>query len=93
MTQQERMYALIAAYRQSGQSAKIFCAEKGIKVSTFQYWIQKQKKAQLPGFIPVRTCFSTPAGTPGIELVYPSGIRLRLSSFDLHQINQLLNLY
>ena len=92
MTQQERMYALIALYRQSGQSAKIFCAEKGIKVSTFQYWIQKQKKAQLPGFIPVKTV-PTASGAPGIELVYPSGIRLRLSSFDLHQINQLLNLY
>jgi hypothetical protein len=91
MTQQERMYALIAEYRQSGQSAKVFCAEREIKVPTFQYWIQKQRKVQLSGFIPVKTGLST-SGASGVELVYPGGIRLRLSGFNLHQISQLLSL-
>lgn len=91
MTKQEKMYALIAEYRQSGLSTKAFCADKNIKVPTFQYWIQKQKKEQLSGFIPVRSGVSSPAA-PGIELVYPNGICLRLSSFNLHQISQLLNL-
>src|SRR5690606_2431076 len=91
MTKQEKMYALIEAYRQSGRSAKMFCAEQGISLSTFQYWIQKQKKEQLSGFIPVKAGMQ-PSGTHPVELVYPNGIRLCLSSFNPQQISQLLNL-
>jgi len=90
MTKQEKMYALIAEYRQSDRSAKLFCAERGIPFSTFQYWIQKQKKEQLSGFIPVKT--GMPSSTHPVEVVYPNGIRLCLSSFNPQQISQLLNL-
>ena len=91
MTKQEKMYALIAEYRQSGLSTKAFCADKDVKVSTFQYWIQKQKKEQLSGFIPVKTGMQ-PSGTHPVEVVYPNGIRLCLPSFNPQQISQLLNL-
>lgn len=91
MTKQEKMYAFIAEYRQSGRSAKLFCADRGISLSTFQYWVQKQKKEQLCGFIPVKTGIQPSAAHP-VEMVYPNGIRLCLSSFNPQQISQLLNL-
>ena len=92
MTRQEQMYALIAEYRQGGQSAKAFCDERQIKHSTFQYWIQKQKREQAAAFLPIQPTVAEAGDRQTVTLVYPNGIRVCLPGFNLHHIDQLLRL-
>lgn len=90
MSKQEQMYHLISEYRGSGQSAKSFCKQKQIKHSTFQYWVQKEKRSKEAAFVPVK-----PGGTyhsQGIELTYANGVRLHLEHFDIDQISKLIKL-
>lgn len=90
MSKQEQMYQLISEYRQSGQSARSFCAAKQIKLSTFQYWVHKEKRSKEAAFIPVKTAATY--HSQDIELTYPNGVRLHLGHFDLEQISKLIRL-
>jgi len=94
MEQREEMLRLVAAYEQSGQSQKGFCASAGLNLSRFGYWVRKARKEREPaaGFVKVDT---TPPLQPtiGLELVYPNGIKLKLQGADLPLISQLLRLY
>ena len=90
MSKQEQMYHLISAYRESGQSAKSFCEEKQIKHSTFQYWVQKEKRSKEAAFVPVKT--KAIYDSHAIELIYPNGVKLRLKHFNLEQISELVRL-
>ncbi|WP_437398333.1 IS66 family insertion sequence element accessory protein TnpA [Flagellimonas lutimaris] len=47
MSKQEEMYTLVNEYRNSGLSAKAFSKEKGIRPSTFCYWIRKKNDEDL----------------------------------------------
>ena len=85
------MYRLVSAYRQSGQSAKNFCAAKQIKHSTFQYWVHKERQGKKKAaFVPIKT-EATYQGQ-GIELIYPNGVKLHLKHFNLEQISKLIKL-
>lgn len=91
MSKQEEMYHLVSEYRQSGQSAKSFCAANQIRPSTFQYWIRKERQEKISAFIPIKTGSAYP-GQNIIELIYPNGVRLCIGNFDLDQISKLIKL-
>ena len=91
MSKQEQMYELVSEYRQSGQSAKSFCADKQIKLSKFQYWIRKGKRGKNSAFIPIQTDTAY-SGQNKIALIYPNGVKIQLEHFDLEQISKLIKL-
>jgi len=39
---------LIEAFRMSGESAAVFCAERGIKPATFYNWLAKERQTAAP---------------------------------------------
>lgn len=75
----QQMFSVIAAWSQSGQSQKAFCAEQNITYHRFQYWHKRYKdqhKTRVgadPAFIPLSVFTTVPAAA---ELVYPDGRRL-----------------
>ncbi len=76
----EEMFPVIEAYLKSGTTQKSFCAEYGIAISIFGYWLRRYRheRAASGGFIEV-----APAGAtdrPLVEVTYPSGVRLRIFS-------------
>lgn len=91
MTKQDKMYRLIARQQDSGQTAKAFCKQRQIKLSTFNYWLHKKRQASGQSFVPI-DMGTTVADKNQVELVYPNDVRLRLKHFDLKQIHQLINL-
>jgi len=92
MSKQEEMYNLVAEYRSRGISAKAFSKEKGITPSTFGYWVRKKKEDDHPGgFIELATGLKPSAGE--LELIYPNGVKLHMSSPDLALIASLVRLY
>lgn len=96
MEKAEAMYSLVEQYRNSGVSVMKFAESKGIKVSTFSYWVRRKKllegKDTHGNFIAVDTK-SRHTASADFQIVYPNGVRIVSSSFDLHQIQQLVKLY
>lgn len=92
--------ALLERYQMSGLSVKAFCAEEFINPVTLYYWRKRlnQLESQEPSMlVPVRLDRSVPERSKeevtGIELVYPNGVRLSLStSSDLRVIRELVML-
>jgi hypothetical protein len=77
MTRTERreaMLAHVAAWQQSGQSRKAYCAEHGLAINTLHHWCARSRRAgPRTGFSPVEV-----TAPPGLELHYPNGVRLLL---------------
>lgn len=73
----EEMFPVIEAYLEDGNTQKAFCAEKGLSISVFGYWLRRYRRERTAkgGFVEV-----APAGAadrPLLEVAYPSGVRLR----------------
>ena len=79
-------------FEASGQTQKEFSASRGIAVPTFNYWLRKLKKEkdEPSGFVRLGTA---PATGEQLELVYPSGVKLKTSSGDLSLLSRLIRLY
>jgi transposase-like protein len=92
MSKEEEMYNLVTEYQISGLSVKAFSKERGIGPSTFGYWIRKKKEEDHPGgFVEVDTGLKSSASA--MELIYPNGVKLQMSSLDLALIARLVKLY
>ena len=84
------MLGMVADWQRSGKSKKQYCREKGIAYSKFHYWSSRSKEGLSgPGrFIRLEE----PVGKPGIELIYPNGVRLKVEG-DLALLSGLIHLY
>ena len=71
----ENWQQILSDLDQSGQSVIDFCKLHNLKWHTIRYWKQKRLRLQVGGFVAVQTQIQT-----SIEVIYPSGVRLRLSS-------------
>lgn len=92
MSKQEKMFALVDEYGQSGLSAKVFCEQNNIAVPKFNYWARKKRQDHNgSGFIKV-TADKKFKQIP-VELIYPNGVRLQLATTDLGVIANLLKIY
>lgn len=96
MDKAQMMFLLIDEYNSSGLSMRDFTAGKGIKLSTFTYWIRKKKRLEARSatgnFIPLN-CKNPESSVEAIDIVYPNGVRIVTSHFNLQQIHQLVKLY
>ena len=76
---------LVAEYRNSGLTLKKFTENKGVKPSTFSYWVyksqrQKRRKKTVKGKSLAFVEVSTPLRNNfAMELKMPNGIRMSLS--------------
>jgi len=94
MNQSEKMLHLVEEFFQSGKSQNVFCQEHNLKFSTFGYWIRKRKLAQssTSGFIKVESPSQFFSSPDPICIIYPNGVQLKVSGFDLQIIRSLVSL-
>jgi len=86
------MYNLVREYQSRGLSVKAFSKERGNSPSTFGYWIRKKKEKDHPsGFVEVDNGLKSSASE--MELIYPNGVKLQMSSPVLTLIARLVKLY
>jgi len=98
------MYSHVEAYRSIKQSQKIYCNQKGLALSTFQYWAKKYREEfseaevsdETPGFIPVQVKPDTepdPVHVPGqLHFLFPNGIQVMCpEGVDPQVLKTLLN--
>jgi len=91
MDQKIRMKAEVERWRQSGLTQKEFSQQLGMKVATFAYWVSRSKEEKSTGSVPLRP---GQRDLPGdIEITYPNGVRLKVSSSDPGILSRLIHLY
>ena len=96
------MYSHIEAFRVSKQSQKIYCKQKGLALSTFQYWAKKYREEfsqaetsdETPGFIPVQVQSDPEPDqvlAPGqLHFLFPNGIQVMCTENVDHQVLKVL---
>ncbi|QDH80442.1 IS66 family insertion sequence element accessory protein TnpB [Echinicola soli] len=97
MDKREEMLLLMEEFENSGQTQKEFSATMGIGFPKFNYWYRKLKKEKGSGgtadFVRVDTSKPETAGRATLELEYPNGVKLKLSSGDLSLVSHLIRLF
>lgn len=91
----EEWFSLIQECRTSGLAVRDFCSIKGIHPSNFYYWAKRQRSTDETGFVPMKISKpdSRPLSQQLVEIVYPNGVSLRLSSeVDIRMLSQLIRL-
>jgi hypothetical protein len=92
MTNQEKMQQLADEFKLFTGSKREFCQSVGITVHTFDYWLKKFRLQNAPeAFIRVQTKVAT---STCLELEYPNGVKIRLSSAEnLTMLRGLITLF
>jgi len=71
----DRMYPLIEECLQRNGSQSAFCRQRGIRPSTFYYWVKKYKKEkEHSDFVAVEV---TSGSYSSVEVIYPNGVMIR----------------
>ena len=87
---EQEMFTLIESFKASGMSQHLFCEQHNLAYSVFQYWLRKFKKESSvceAGFVEMK--ISSPSRSQA-EIVFPSGIKVVLSSADVALIRSLV---
>lgn len=89
------MLTLVEDFHRSGKSQKEFCLEQGIKTSTFSYWIKKKRLSANPStsFLKIDTGTTPSSSAEAVEILYPNGVRLKITQTNLLTISALIRLY
>jgi hypothetical protein len=70
----------IAEWERSGQSQRVFCSERDLALSTFQWWRTKLRRAQAQeaaaSFLPLAFNSAAPAAVIDVELRSKTRVRL-----------------
>jgi hypothetical protein len=89
-SKREKMFSLVAQWRESGQTRKDFCSCHGIKVCMLGYWIRRSSGHETQGeFTEIRPDVDQ---AEKIEVIYPNGVRISTVA-DLSLIAHLLHIY
>ncbi|ANQ52576.1 IS66 family insertion sequence element accessory protein TnpB [Flammeovirga sp. MY04] len=87
MSKKAEMYTHIASWKTSGLQQKAYCQLHSIKLSTFHYWVVKQRKENtnpaMGSFIPVKVPKKVEQTVKTVTLEYPNGVKLHLSDREL----------
>lgn len=91
MRKAEEMRHLVQQWQESGLTQKVYCEKIGIKRTTFANWVKRSKEKPGQGFVAV-----TPpcqAVSEGIEIIYPNGVRLKVSPAHLPVLSELIRVF
>lgn len=92
MDKKEYMLSQVEAWQHSGLTQRSYCDQVGIKLATFNYWVQKSKRQEdLSGFIEIKK--SPDILENNYEVIYPNGVIVRLETNNLKELSALVNLY
>jgi hypothetical protein len=93
MDKKEHMLSQVAAWLQSGLTQRSYCGQTGIKLATFNYWVQKFKNQEnlMGGFIEIKN--AVPTRENSYEITYPNGVVVRLETNNVQDLSTLVNLY
>lgn len=94
MKLEDEMYQLVEDYQSSGKSQKEYSLEAGIGYAKFNYWVCKyrmQHQSSATGFVQIAPLADRQQ--QDLEVLYPNGVKVKVTGADLSLISQLIRLY
>ena len=88
------MFSLVEDFLKSGKTQREYSLFAEIGRAKFNYWESKYRsyqKESASGFIRIET--TSGKQDQDLEILYPNGVRLKVSITDLRLISQLVRLY
>lgn len=95
MNLEEEMYQLVEDYQNSGKTQKEYSREAKIGYAKFNYWVCKYRALHptpAPGFIKIEALQDNQQ-PQDLEVLYPNGVKLKITGADLSLLSQLIRLY
>ncbi len=93
----KQIYQIVYQWQESGLSRQSFCEQENLSMSTFASWIKKEREqAQTvtQSLVPLQIEGYCSPIVSGIEVEYPNGVRLHLSSIPGEQeLSCLIRIY
>ncbi len=86
----EQMLNLVAEWRASGVSQQQFCKAKDLTLGKFSYWVAQSKPKANSGFIALKP--DKRMRSDQVEIHYPNGVVIKVSSIDLTVLSGLIGL-
>jgi transposase-like protein len=80
LTTQQKWSQLVRQHEQSGAAVKVFCRERGVSEPSFYSWRKRLGSAEPVRFALVDASPSRPNENAPVELILPSGDRLKVAS-------------
>lgn len=81
----------VEAWERSGQTRAAFCAARGLKLHTFDYWRRVLRKSPVREWVPVVVAPEQASAAQPMEIVLPNGIRLQVTpGSDLSSLRALV---
>jgi hypothetical protein len=92
MNKDKRMRGLVESCHKSGMGPTKFASTNGVSLYQLKYWVKKLKesKPSSPGFIQI-TPSPTSLENQLVEIVYPNGVKIKLTTGDLPFLRQLIS--
>lgn len=91
MKKAEQMRPAVQQWKASGLTQKAYCEKIGIKRSTFANWVKRSKEQSGNGFMAIAPPVE-PAPEPA-ELIYPNGVKLKVSTGDISLLSDLIRIF
>lgn len=97
MDLREEMIGLVEEFNNCGMTQIAFCNSKGISFHKFNHWFRKLKKGkkgemERHQFVQVDTK-PVKISDERIELVYPNGVKINLSTGDIELVSRLVKVF
>jgi transposase-like protein len=90
----EQRAQILADYRQSGLTQKVFAAQAGIGCSTLSFWLRRANGSQsthLPAFIPVPNLLPAGGRAAPYRIEFPRGLAVSVTAgFRAEELSALL---
>ena len=93
----KEIYQMVSQWQESGLSRQSFCEQENLRMVTFASWIKKEREQSQPitqSLVPLHIEEYCSPLSSGVEIVYPNGVRLHLSSIPCEQeLSRLIHIY
>jgi hypothetical protein len=81
----------VEAWERSGQTRVAFCAARGLKLPTFDYWRRVLRRSPARELVPIVVAPEQASPAMPVEVVLPNGIRLQVTpGSDLSSLRALV---
>jgi hypothetical protein len=88
------MRSIVSAYYNREMGAKEFATSKGLSLGQLKYWVKKlnKEKRSSSSFVQVNASPMSPVKDL-IEINYPNGVKIKVSTVNLPFLSQLIRVY
>ena len=92
MEKAKKMRAVVKTYHKSGMGATKFASIEKLSIHQLKYWVNKLEGGSKASFIQIKPIAASPVNA-WVEIEYPQGIKIKLTTKEAPLLSQLIRVY